>query len=302
MPKFGVQRQEPPALVELVTAADLVSVAMGAEESSIDHEDLTNEVDVELVAAFFQNLSDYMDMWDDYEPGDRIRAQHGLGQMLSDLHEQGWRLFGARGKGSLRGDDGRSEPWETVYLRMVRSDSQQIVKVSPAPEFDTELAMRAGMAGVTAETKERREMRDILPRPPTQPEPPPLPRRLSGLSGVELGTYGWRMLIARRNVQEEGRSHKAQLNRHGSLVARDEPGWRQRIGQWEQKVVDWSIEWGWAPEEDVRQSFEDGEAAVDPSTRPLPEWRARLSGRIDGGLAWIEAHWATIEQLGLSTE
>ena len=42
-PRFGVQRQEPAALVELVTASDLVEVAMGVEESSLDNEDLENE-------------------------------------------------------------------------------------------------------------------------------------------------------------------------------------------------------------------------------------------------------------------
>ena len=110
------------------------------------------------------------------------------------------------------------------------------------------------------------------------------------------------MLIDRRNLQEEGRSHQSQLNRSESLGASDEAGWRQRIGQWEAKVLAWCEEWGWAPEEDVRRAFDDGEAAVDPSTRPRPEWRALVSGRIDGGLAWLDAHWVTVEQLGLHTE
>jgi hypothetical protein len=92
------------------------------------------------------------------------------------------------------------------------------------------------------------------------------------------------------------------LNRSSSLVASDEAGWRKRIGQWEAKVVAWSDEWGWAPEDEVRRAFDEGEAAVDPSTRPRPEWRAKMSGRIDGGEAWIDAHWVTVEQLGLSTE
>jgi hypothetical protein len=307
-PKFGVHREPPAALVELVTASDLVRVAMGVEESSMDHEDLADDEDVEVVAGFLQNVFDYSEMWSDYEPGERIRAEHELGRALAELREQGWRLFGARGKGSLRGQDGSATPWSTAYLRVVRADSDEIVKVDPVaptkapPPPDDALAIRAGMAGVTMETQAQREMKDTLPRPAVQAEPPPLPRRLRGLSGGELGTYGWRMLIARRELLEEGRSHQSQLNRSGSLVASDEPGWRQRIGQWEAKVVAWSNEWGWAPDDEVRQALDDGEAAVDPSNRPLPEWRARVSGRIDGGLGWIDAHWATIEQLGLHTE
>lgn len=133
MPRFGVQRQPPPPLVELVKAAELLAVAMGAQESSIDHETLTSDEDVELVAGFFQNLSDDIDMWDDYEPGDRIRAQHELGRRIAELHKKGWRLFGARGRGTLSGIDSRTEVWETAYLRIVRADSPHIVKVAPQP-------------------------------------------------------------------------------------------------------------------------------------------------------------------------
>ena len=96
-PKIGVHREPPAALVELVTASDLVAVAMGVEESSLDHQDLEDEADVEVVAGFLQTVFDYSEMWSDYEPGERIRSQHELGRLLADLREQGWRLFGARG-------------------------------------------------------------------------------------------------------------------------------------------------------------------------------------------------------------
>jgi hypothetical protein len=293
---------------------------MGVEESSLNHDELEEEDDVELVAAFLQDVFDNSEMWSDYEPGARIRAQHELGQAMATLRAHGWRVFGARGKGTLSGPDGSTTPWRTAYLRVVRADSDQIVKVAPvaaaeapeptqaptpakAPEApESGLASRAGMAGVSVETQARREIKEALPSPSTQQAVPTLPKRLSGLSGGELGTYGWRMLIARQRLQEEGRSHKAQLNRSGSLVPADESGWRQRVAMWEQKVVDYCDEWGWAPEEEVRQAFDNGGSEVDPSTRPRPAWRARVSGRIDGGLLWIEAHWVTIEQLGLHTE
>ena len=279
-PKIGVHREPPAALVELVTASDLVAVAMGVEESSLDHQDLEDEADVEVVAGFLQTVFDYSEMWSDYEPGERIRSQHELGRLLADLREQGWRLFGARGRGLLGGEDGTASPWDTAYLRVVRANSDEIVKVDPgASTRPTTVPHRAGAA-----------------------EPSTLPQRLRGVSGGELGTFGWRMLIDRRNLQEEGRSHQSQLNGSGSLVASDEAGWRERIGQWEAKVLTWCDEWGWAPEEEVRHAFDEAEGGVDLSTRPRPEWRARISGRIDGGLTWLDAHSVTVEQLGLHTE
>jgi hypothetical protein len=182
--------------------------------------------------------------------------------------------------------------------RLVWADTDR-AKPTPKPPDDGGLAMRAAQAGVTQATQARREMNETLP---ARAQPPSLPQRLSGLSGGELGTYGWRMLTDRQKLLDEGRSHKAQLNRSASLVASDEKGWRQRIDQWEQKIVDWSNEWGWAPEEEIRQAFYDGETLVDPTTRPRPEWRARVAGRIDGGLGWLDAHSVTVEQVGLHTE
>jgi hypothetical protein len=196
---------------------------------------------------------------------------------------------------------------DRVSVNRLVWDEPEPAKPTPKASGE-ELRKRAAQAGTTLATQVRREMKAnpaplhrravVLPPPP----PPALPQRLSGLSGGLLGTYGWRMLTDRRQLQDEGRSHQSQLNRNGSLVASDEKGWRKRIGLWEAKVVAWSDEWGWAPEAEVRRSFDDGEAAVDPTTRPRPEWRAKVSGRIDGGLGWLEAHYVTVEQLGLHTE
>ena len=67
-PKIGVHREPPAGLVELVTASDLVAVAMGVEESSLDHEDLGDEADVEVVAGFLQTVFDYSEMWSETTP------------------------------------------------------------------------------------------------------------------------------------------------------------------------------------------------------------------------------------------
>jgi hypothetical protein len=58
-PKSGVHRERPGALVDITNAAELVGIAMGVEESSLNHEELTDEADVDLVAGFLQNVFDY---------------------------------------------------------------------------------------------------------------------------------------------------------------------------------------------------------------------------------------------------
>jgi hypothetical protein len=104
-------------------------VAVSAEESSLDHEDIEPEDELDLVAGFLQLVHDHAEMWDDYEPAFRIRSTFELDREMKTLKELGWLVFGARAQGKLRGGkSGGDSDWDTAYLRLVRADSADIVR------------------------------------------------------------------------------------------------------------------------------------------------------------------------------
>lgn len=124
-----ILRATPVALHYLGTAKDLLNVAVSAEESSLDHEAINTEEEVDLIAGFLQLVHDYAEVWDDYEPAFRIRTTFELDREITRLKDLGWLVFGARARGKLRGGkSGGDTTWDTAYLRLVRADSPDIIR------------------------------------------------------------------------------------------------------------------------------------------------------------------------------
>lgn len=124
-----ILRAEPAALRYLGTAKELLGVAVSAEESSLDHDVIETEDELDVVAGFLQLVHDHAEMWDDYEPAFRIRITFELDREMKTLKELGWLVFGARAHGKLRGGkSGTDTDWDTAYLRLVRADSPHIVR------------------------------------------------------------------------------------------------------------------------------------------------------------------------------
>ncbi len=124
-----ILRAEPAALRYLGTAREVLNVAVSAEESSLDHEDIETEGELDLVAGFLQLVHDHAEMWDDYEPALRVRATFELDKEIKRLKDVGWLVFGARARGRLQGGkSGGDTDWDTAYLRLVRVESSDIVR------------------------------------------------------------------------------------------------------------------------------------------------------------------------------
>jgi len=119
--------------------------------------------------------------------------------------------------------------------------------------------------------------------------PTVLPRRLTRVPRSDLSAFVARVREERRELTNRGRSEEAQLWSL-SATALDAEGWRRRIGNWERDVVAFEKEWDWGEADALAALIESGESTIDPTTVPRPEWRARLIGRIEAGLAWLANH------------
>jgi hypothetical protein len=120
-------RAQPQVLAELEDGEALLAVIANAHESSYDHDELASESEVETVADFLQATHDWAEIWDGLEPGPRVRATFQLSRLLTDLRRDGWRVLGARSRGTIGGGLGETSAWYTAYLRVVRSNSPAIV-------------------------------------------------------------------------------------------------------------------------------------------------------------------------------
>ena len=123
-----LKRGASPYLRELLTARDVLGIMVGAEESSLDHEDVVDAEEAALVGGFLQNVFDWSEIWEEIGPAARVDATLVVKTELASLLEHGWRVFGSRTTGRLEGGvGGQAIPWITAFLEVVRSDSQAII-------------------------------------------------------------------------------------------------------------------------------------------------------------------------------
>jgi len=126
-----VRRGASSMLSEVTDARELMSIVVGAHESSLDHDDLTTEEEVNEVGVLLQSIFDYSEIWEDLEPARRVQATFDLGRDLAAARANGWRVFATRAHGAITGGaEGQPSRWDTAYVRVVRSDSSEIVNLT----------------------------------------------------------------------------------------------------------------------------------------------------------------------------
>jgi hypothetical protein len=124
-----IKKNIPEYLVRITTGKQLVDLITGAYAFSIDHDELTSQDEVDLVGSFFQNVSDYMDLLDvAAEPGERIQSSYHLTELIKDVEEKGFFVFGGREIQLLEGgvDDVPSN-WPVAIVHVLRNDNKLII-------------------------------------------------------------------------------------------------------------------------------------------------------------------------------
>jgi len=121
-----IKQNIPAILIRLRTGLEVLTIIENAYASSLDHEELESEEEVEAIAQFFQTVRDWGDVGTDAEPSDRVRLAYELSNLLNDLEELGLLVFGGREIQVLEGGLGEPTNWTTSILRVARKDSQAI--------------------------------------------------------------------------------------------------------------------------------------------------------------------------------
>lgn len=124
-----IKQNIPAFLIRLKTGLEVLNIVGNSYASSMEHEELESEEEVEFIAQFFQTVRDWDDAGMDFEPSDRIRLAYELTKMLNELEELGWLVFGGREIQVLEGGLGEPTNWPISILHVVRKDSPSI-KVS----------------------------------------------------------------------------------------------------------------------------------------------------------------------------
>jgi hypothetical protein len=107
------------------SASTLIEVVTGSYGFDFDHDDLEDEDEADLVAAFLQELHDIGDIYDELESGARVRTRFELAKSLKAILEAGFFVYGGKLRRHLE-VRGEQSPWPISVIRVLRSSNPLI--------------------------------------------------------------------------------------------------------------------------------------------------------------------------------
>lgn len=136
----------PTHLSRLDTGKALMAVLDGALGFQFSNDDLVDQVELAAVSSFLQQAQDWGDLLGEFEAGQRVEATFNMGELIRELEDSGFWVFGGREVRVLQGGGDEPSPFPIAILEVVRSSNLKIRAV----DLDWEFAER------TVEFEERK--------------------------------------------------------------------------------------------------------------------------------------------------
>ena len=121
---------KPVMLQRIDTGKELMNVVAHTLAAHHDNPEPRSIEEAELIGGFFQNTTDYTDIWDEIEPSGRIQAEFSMSEEITRLREAGLVVYAGVKQHVIEGGVKAPEPWPVAYLVIRRSDDESI-KASP---------------------------------------------------------------------------------------------------------------------------------------------------------------------------
>ena len=125
------QNADPLYYSRVTTGHGVVDIFSGSHGYRFSHEDPRSGEDAECISQLVSQIHDYSECWDDIDPGAQVRTTFEFGEMLKEMEERGFWLFGlrTRSKTKLPSRDGTETPFEMkiANFHFAYSDSEQII-------------------------------------------------------------------------------------------------------------------------------------------------------------------------------
>jgi hypothetical protein len=124
-----VKKNIPNYLVRLTTGKQVIDLVSGTFAFSMDHDELYTKDEVDIVGSFFQDVSDWADMVDELEPSARVSGAYSISQLIKELEEKGFFVFGGREVQIIKGGiEDEPSDWPVAIIHVLRDDNKSIIR------------------------------------------------------------------------------------------------------------------------------------------------------------------------------
>ncbi len=106
----------------------LSNIIGGAHSYSFDYDSTDSKEIQELIASFFQQLQDYGDLYDDYDIGMKIEFNYNLDELIKEMDENGFWLFGKRKLVTYKiNEKEKIDNWPIAIIHLIKKDNPVII-------------------------------------------------------------------------------------------------------------------------------------------------------------------------------
>ena len=121
---------KPTIVHRVATGGQLMSVAGGSEAMQTSQPDRLTADEVDLLASFLQDVSDWSELWIELGLGERLRAEQTLTQELDDLLDAGFVVYAGTRPQVLEGGVGPPMGWRLVVILIRRAEDDETTKAA----------------------------------------------------------------------------------------------------------------------------------------------------------------------------
>lgn len=123
------RKEEPRFLARITSGKELLRIVADSHGYRTDYDEPENEEEAQFIGSIFQTLTDYGDISYVFEAYDKIQVGHELNDLLKDIDEKGYFLFGEDNIEKIRYKDGGTDSWRIATLVLKRKDNEEIIEV-----------------------------------------------------------------------------------------------------------------------------------------------------------------------------
>ena len=124
-----IKQNIPDYLIRLTNGREILNIVTGCDAGSFYNDELTTQEEVDLVSGFFQSIQDWCDLGLDGEPNERVRFEFDLTQVVKELEEAGFFVFGGREIQRIEGGVEDSAPFPVSIIHVMRQTNPEIISI-----------------------------------------------------------------------------------------------------------------------------------------------------------------------------
>jgi hypothetical protein len=119
----------PKYLCRITLGKEIFNIVEGAHTFSFDHDELLLEEEVKIVGEFLDIVKDWGDIGPELDPSSRVETTYRLTNLIKELDDAGFWVFGAREKQILVAN-GQESSWSMGIVNVIRKTNSEIFKIN----------------------------------------------------------------------------------------------------------------------------------------------------------------------------